>query len=90
MNTPMIPKIKNKTKKFLLWSQKYTRLDMVYIASSGFWTTASFGINTLLSVGLTFVFANFIPKETYGLYKYIMSLSGALAFLTFLAVVIEG
>ncbi len=79
----MIPKIKNKTKKFLLWSQKYTRLDMVYIASSGFWTTASFGINTLLSVGLTFVFANFIPKETYGLYKYIMSLSGALAFLTF-------
>ncbi len=79
----MITKLKDKAKKLLLWSQQYTRLDMFYMASSGFWTTATFGITSVLSIALTFVFANFLPKETYGLYKYIMSLSGALAFLTF-------
>lgn len=79
----MIPKIKIKAKEFLLWSQKYTHLDMFYLASSSFWATMSFGFTTFFSIALTFTFANFLPVETYGFYKYIMSLSGALAFLTF-------
>ncbi len=79
----MIPKIKIKAKKLLLWSQKYTRIDMFYLATSSFWSTTSFGFTTLFSIALTFTFANFLPVETYGLYKYILSLAGALAFLTF-------
>lgn len=79
----MIPKIKNKAKKILAWSQKYTQADMLYVASSGFWTTISSAASSIFSISLVLVIANYLPKETYGAYKYIMSLSGALAFLTF-------
>lgn len=79
----MLSKIKNKFKRVLIWSQKYTEADMFYVTSTGFWTTFGFGITSIFSLTLIITFANFLPKETYGIYKYVMSLSGALAFLTF-------
>lgn len=75
--------IKQKIKDLLLWSQKYTRADMIYLAHGGFWSTLSFVINSLLSLLLIVAFANLLTKETYGIYKYITSLSGVLGFLTF-------
>lgn len=73
--------IKEKIKNLLLWSQKYTKADMVYLAKGGLWSSLSFLISSLLSLLLVVAFANLIPKETYGIYKYIMSLGGALGFL---------
>ena len=66
----------------LLWSEKYIKTDMVYLARSGFWLL--FGqVTTLLSVlALSIVFANFLPKETYGTYKYILSLTGIFSIFT--------
>jgi len=78
----MISEIKKKAKDWLLWSQKYTKADMFYIASNSFWTTFSFGISSLFSLVLVFFLANYLSKETYGTYKYVMSLVGALGFLT--------
>lgn len=75
--------MKEKIKDWLLWSQKYTQADMLYLAHGGFWSALGFLINSLLSLLLVVAFANLLPKETYGIYKYIMSLAGALGFLTF-------
>lgn len=68
-------KIKAKLYQILRWSEKYSQTDMVYLARGGTWLTAN-GIITSLSIFLSAVaFANLLPKETYGTYKYILSLA---------------
>lgn len=79
----MISKIKNKAKDWLLWSQKYTRMDMRYLSVSGFWTTLSHVSGVLFSFLMALAFANLLPKETYGQYKYVFSIVGILSIFTF-------
>ena len=71
--------IKQKIKEILIWSQKYTKTDMIYLAKGGFWLTFKQVISSITSIILTIVFANFITKETYGTYKYILSIVSILA-----------
>jgi O-antigen/teichoic acid export membrane protein len=75
-------KIKAKIVKLLLWSQKYTRADMLYLAKGGFWVMFGQGMNGILSLATLVAFANLLPKETYGLYKYILSILGILNIFT--------
>ena len=64
--------------RLLRWSERYTGLDMVYLASGSFWVTfAQIGANAL-SLVLIIAFANLLPKETYGLYRYILAIAGLL------------
>ena len=70
--------LKQRVKGLLIWSQKYTQTDMVYLAKGGFWLTLGQVISTLASFLLAIAFANLLPKETYGTYKYILSLVGIL------------
>jgi O-antigen/teichoic acid export membrane protein len=74
----MISKIKNKAKNWLLWSQKYTKTDMLYLARGGFWLTLGQIISSASSFFLAIAFANLLPKETYGTYKYILSVTSIL------------
>lgn len=72
-------KAKNKIYNLLRWSEKWTKTDMVYLAKGGFWLTMgnfAFSISGFL---LAIVFANFLPQETYGVYKYVLSIAGILA-----------
>lgn len=55
---------------------------MFYVAESSFWSTISFSVTSALSFILVIAFANLLPREAYGTYKYIMSLAGSLGFLT--------
>lgn len=78
-----IPKIvKNYLAKILHWSQKYTRADMFYIAKTGSWVTFGQMTNNILSLALLVAFANLLPKETYGIYRYILSIAGILGIFT--------
>lgn len=65
--------------RFLRWSEKYMLTDMVYLAKGGFWLTlgqlAATASGLLLIVG----FANLLPKDVYGTYKFILSLAGIIA-----------
>jgi O-antigen/teichoic acid export membrane protein len=70
--------LKQKIKNFLIWSQRYTQTDMVYLARGGFWLTLGQIISTAASFLLAIAFANLLPKETYGNYRYILSLVGIL------------
>jgi O-antigen/teichoic acid export membrane protein len=51
---------------------------MVYFASGSFWQTFGQISSNLLALILVIVFANFLPKETYGTYRYLISLAGIL------------
>jgi O-antigen/teichoic acid export membrane protein len=39
-------------------------------------------ITSMTSIGLVYIFANFIPQETYGTYKYILSIASLLSIFT--------
>ena len=68
-------KLKTKLYKLLRWSEKYTKTDMVYLAKGGFWLTTGQFFATISAFLLALAYANFLPKESYGTYKYILSIA---------------
>lgn len=74
--------LKNLVYKILRKTEKYTQTDMVYLATGGFWLTSGQIISTVSGFLLAIAFANLLPKETYGIYKYILSIVGLLTIFT--------
>lgn len=60
----------------LRWSQKYTKTDMLYLASGGFWYVVGQTTASLSALALAVAFANLVSPEVYGTYKYVLSLAG--------------
>ena len=73
---------KDRIVRFLLWSQKYTKTDMLYLARGGFWLTLGQIVSSLSTLALAVAFANLVPPETYGTYKYLLSIAGVFAIFT--------
>lgn len=59
--------------RLLRLSERYTRTDMVYLATTGFWSNAGILFVSGASFLLYIVFGNFLPKEVYGNYQYLLS-----------------
>lgn len=74
--------MQEKIRRLLLWSQKYTRTDMLYLARGGFWVLLGQACNGILSLVLVVAFANLLPKETFGTYRYILSIAAVLNIFT--------
>ncbi|MBI5138682.1 MAG: oligosaccharide flippase family protein [Candidatus Vogelbacteria bacterium] len=58
------------------------KTDMVYVAKNGFWVFFGQISSSVLSLVLVIIFANLVNKETYGLYRYILSIAGILNIFT--------
>ncbi len=71
-----LQRIKQQLYTLLRKTEKYTKTDMVYFAKGGTWLTLGHMIAVASSFLLTIAFANLLPKETYGTYKYILSVAG--------------
>ncbi|MDD3711339.1 MAG: oligosaccharide flippase family protein [Patescibacteria group bacterium] len=75
----MIKKIKKIIYNLLKKSEKWTKTDMIYLFKGGFWLSSGKIISSLSGLLLAIFFANLLPKEDYGTYKYILSIVGLLA-----------
>ena len=75
----MYATFKEKARNWLRWSEKYTKTDMVYLAHGGFWLTLGQVVSSLSTLALAVAFANLVPPETYGAYKYILSIASIFA-----------
>ena len=71
---------------FLKKTQKYTKTDNVYLVKYGSWLTIGQIISSICSFLLALAFANLLPKETYGVYKYILSIASLLAIPTLVGI----
>ena len=78
----MLTKIRKKVINLLRWSEQYTKTDMVYLAKGGFWVWLGKGITVLTSLALAVAFANLIDSDTYGTYKYVLSLASVMSMFT--------
>ncbi|MFC1731687.1 oligosaccharide flippase family protein [candidate division KSB1 bacterium] len=74
--------LKDKLYKLLLWSERYTKTDMLYLAKGGFWLMFGQIIVTTSGLILAIGFANLLPKDVYGNYKFILSLAGIIGAFT--------
>lgn len=70
---------KNKIKEALLWSQKYTQTDMIYLTKGGFWLFMGQLCGFVVNFVLVVLFTNLLSQETFGTYKYVLSLLGILS-----------
>ena len=75
----MVKILKVKTYNFLRWTEKWLKTDMVYFSRGGFWLTAGQMFSSLSAFLLSIAFANLLPKETYGTYKYVLSIASILS-----------
>ena len=56
--------------------ERLTKTDVRYITRNGFWLILGQGGAVLLSLGTAVAFGHFASQDTYGNYKYILSLAG--------------
>ncbi len=75
----MLGQIRLRATQFLHWSEKFTKTDMTYLARGGFLSLLGQGANVLASLGLAIAVSHFVPKESYGIYKYVISIVSILS-----------
>ena len=75
----MPPSSKDRLVSFLRWTEKYTKTDMVYLASGGFWGVAAQISAMVITLALSIVIARYVPKDAYGTYKYILGIVALLS-----------
>jgi len=67
---------KQRLYNLLRWSERYTKTDMVYVGRSGFWLMLSQIAGTISSFILSILFARYVSKDAFGIYRYILSVAG--------------
>jgi len=75
----LLSRIKHHTRRLLKWSERYTKTDMLYVTKSGFWVSVGQGLTTVSGLALSIAFANLLPKEAFGTYKYFRSVASIIA-----------
>lgn len=64
---------KTKIIKFLRWTERYTKTDMVYLAKGSFWWVLSQVVVAGISFLTMMFFSRWLPKEVFGAYQYVLS-----------------
>lgn len=61
--------------RFLRFTEKYTKTDMLYLFKGGFWLSVFQFMTSASALTVSIIFANYVSTEVYGLYKYAISVS---------------
>ena len=67
----MLLNLKAFVTRVLLKAERYTKTDMLYFAKNGSWLIFAQISIALLALTLSVIFANFIPKDVYGTYRFL-------------------
>ncbi len=74
--------MKERLISFLRSTERYTKTDMVYLTTSGFWVTAGQFAASASSLLLVILFANFLSPAVYGTYDYVLAVISILTLTT--------
>lgn len=59
--------------------ERFLKIDLRYTLSGGFFLGLTQVTSAIVAFGLTIAFANLLPVETYGTYRYVLAVYGLLA-----------
>lgn len=65
--------------KSISWAEQHGKTDILYLLHGTTWLTISRVVSALSGFILTIIFANLLTQHSYGDYKFILSISGAVA-----------
>ncbi len=65
--------------RLLRWSERYTKVDMVYLFRGGAILSAADAGLAIVSLALSTLIAAYVPKDIYGIYRYVLSVAGIAA-----------
>lgn len=68
--------MKEKANQALSQISKAMKTDLHYLAKGGSWLTLGQFLSGLVSFLMAIAFARLLPKESYGIYKYIIAIAG--------------
>lgn len=71
--------IKQKIKEILLWSQKYTKTDMIYLVKNSFWTGIGKFFSSISGLIILIVLTRFVSKDIVGQYNFFLSILAIIA-----------
>lgn len=75
-------RLKSRGLSGLKWLGTYFETDAIYIAKSSFWLTFGQIASTVIALFSSIFFANYVDKDIYGQYKFVLSLTGILGALS--------
>lgn len=75
----MIRALKDRIVELLRFSERYTKTDMVYLASAGGWLFIARALAAVAGLAATFALAKLLTPESFGTYKFVLSLFGIIA-----------
>jgi len=75
----LIQFLKEKSKKILKKTERFTKTDMIYLARGSFWLFSGQGIGSLSSLVVVMFLANMLPKDSFGQYRYFLSIISILS-----------
>ncbi len=82
MSSTILKNLETKVVKILRKTEQYTKTDMVYVFRSGFWSLFSQGVGSLSSFIVVVLLANLLSKESFGQYRFILSVISVLTLFT--------
>lgn len=71
--------IKRLVNPLFQWSGKHLKTDTSYLARGGFWLTLGQGVAMFAGLFISLAFAHLFSKESFGIYKFVLSVTGILA-----------
>jgi PST family polysaccharide transporter len=66
--------IKQKIKEILIWSQKYTKTDMIYLAKNSFWTSIGKFFATISGILVLIFLTKYVSKDIVGQYNFFLAI----------------
>lgn len=78
----MMNGVKSKLKALFLRLGQFLHTDMRYVLVQGSWLASGQAVNNIVGIFTAIAFANLLPKEIFGMYKYILSIFGIFALST--------
>ena len=71
--------LRNKAYRWLRSTEGFFKTDTVYLAKGGSWLSIGHGVAILSGFFISIAFANLFPKESFGIYKFILSMVGIIS-----------
>lgn len=75
----MLKTTKQKLYKIIRKSERFFQTDMIYLLKGSGWLGVSNVVSSALTFLLAIAFANLLPAETYGVYRYVIAVTSILA-----------
>ena len=68
--------LRTKAYRAIRQGESFFKTDVVYLARGGFWLCFRQGVTMVAGFFISIAFANLFPKESFGTYKFILSIVG--------------